>query len=69
MNFDCIIDSILHHNLCTTLRDDFVTILVNVLEINCFYYSYGNLMVYMILCFINYSYTINNYSQFETTYK
>ena len=71
MNFYCIIDFILHHNLCTTLRDNVLTTLVNVLEIN-----YIVIIIHkvtsryiMLLCFINYSCTINHYSQFETTYK
>ena len=68
MNFYCIIDFILHHNLCT---DNVSPILVNVLKIN-----YIVIIIHMVtsryiklLCFINYSCTINNYSQFETNYK
>ena len=60
-NFYCIIGFTLHHSLSTTLRDNVLTILVNILEIiYVVIIIHGYPMVYMVLCFMNYSYTINN---------
>ena len=71
MNYYCIIDFILYLNLCTTLRDNVLTTLVNGLEINYIVIIIRKVtsQYIMLLRFINYSCTINKYSQFETTYK
>ena len=70
MSFQCIIDFILHHNLCKTLRYKVFNNLVNVLKMNYIVIIFIHMVTsryIMLLCFMNYSCTINNYSQFETT--
>ena len=67
MNFYCNIDFILHHNLRTTLRYNVSPILVNVLKINyiVMIIHMGTSRYIILLCFINYSCTMNNCGQFE----